>query len=116
MAKPRERSDGDTQVVTKKKSRTQQPRLYRVVLHNDDFTTMEFVIEMLTTIFHKGPTVAYDLMMQVHQAGACIAGVYTREVAETKVGQVEQRARASEFPFLATMEPDGGAPERCDGA
>ena len=116
MAKPRERTDGDTLVVTKQKPRTQKPKLWRVVLHNDDFTTMEFVIEVLTTVFHKDVAEAYDLMMQVHRAGACVAGVYTREVAETKVDTVEQMAKASEFPFLATMEPDGGAPERRDGA
>lgn len=114
MPRPKERHDEGTQVATRKKARTARPRLYKVILHNDDFTTMEFVIEVLTTVFAKPVEEAERLMLQVHHAGACVAGVYTREVAETKVDTVERMARAAEFPFLATMEPEGGAPERRD--
>jgi ATP-dependent Clp protease adaptor protein ClpS len=106
MPKRREQ-EGDTDVVVEKKVRTQRPRLWRVILHNDDYTTMEFVIEVLQVVFHKEQAEAWELMLQVHQNGACTAGVYTREVAETKVDTVEKLARAAEFPFLATMEPDG---------
>jgi ATP-dependent Clp protease adaptor protein ClpS len=102
--KPREQ--GDTAVVTEKKSKTQKPRLYKVMLHNDDFTTMEFVIHVLEVVFNKQPQEAAVLMLQVHHRGMCVAGVYTYEVAETKVATVEKMARAAEFPFLCTMEPE----------
>ena len=102
--KPRE--DGDVAVVTEKKTRTRKPRLYKVILHNDDFTTMEFVIQVLTTVFQKTPAEAHELMLQVHHGGFCVAGVYTHELAETKVATVEQMARSAEFPFLCTMEPE----------
>jgi ATP-dependent Clp protease adaptor protein ClpS len=67
---------------------------------------MEFVIQVLEVVFHKSPDEAYELMMQVHTAGFCVGGVYTHEIAETKVNTVEQMARQAEFPFLATMEPE----------
>ncbi|MBS2024718.1 MAG: ATP-dependent Clp protease adaptor ClpS [Deltaproteobacteria bacterium] len=109
---PVPRRESDTGVVTEKKSRTQKPAMWRVILHNDDFTTMEFVIEVLVTVFHKDEAEAHHLMLQVHQTGACLAGVYTREVAETKVDTVERMARAAEYPFLATMEPEGADDRR----
>jgi ATP-dependent Clp protease adaptor protein ClpS len=104
MPRRKPREGGDTAVVTEKKTRTDRPRLWRVLLHNDDFTTMEFVIQVLTEVFNKSPPEATDLMLQVHHRGACVAGVYTHEVAETKVAAVEQLARQAEFPFLCTME------------
>jgi len=104
--KPRARPEGDAEVVTEKRTRTDKPRLWRVVLHNDDYTTMEFVIEVLVSVFNKTPSEATELMLQVHHHGGCVAGVYTHEVAETKVSTVEKMARAAEFPFLATMERD----------
>jgi ATP-dependent Clp protease adaptor protein ClpS len=103
--KPRE--GGDTAVATEKKTRAARPRLWRVLLHNDDFTTMEFVVKVLTEVFKKTPAEATDLMLQVHHRGACVAGVYTHEVAETKVAAVEALARQAEFPFLCTMEREG---------
>jgi len=103
---PRSKPQGDVEVVTEKRTRTEKPRLWRVILHNDDYTTMEFVIEVLTTVFNKTPAEATDLMWQVHRRGACLAGVYTHEVAETKIARVEAMAREAEFPFLATMERD----------
>ena len=112
MPRPK-RDDGDTQTVVEKKSRTQKPRQWKVLLHNDDFTTMEFVIEVLQSVFHRSQAEAVELMLQVHHRGACVAGVYTREVAETKVDTVEKMARAAEYPFLASMEPEdaGDRPE-----
>lgn len=97
--------DGEVQVVTEKRVRLQKPQLWRVLLHNDDFTTMEFVILVLVTVFSKDPGEANQLMLEVHQRGVCLAGVYTHEVAETKVLTVEQMAQAAQFPFLCTMEP-----------
>jgi ATP-dependent Clp protease adaptor protein ClpS len=102
--KPREQ--GDTAVVTEKKSKTQKPKLWKVFLHNDDFTTMEFVIHVLEVVFNRPPAEAAELMLQVHHRGMCVAGVYTYEIAETKVATVEQMAKAAEFPFLCTMEPE----------
>jgi ATP-dependent Clp protease adaptor protein ClpS len=104
--KPRAKPEGDLEVVTEKRTRTDKPRLWRVILHNDDFTTMEFVIEVLASVFNKSAAEATDLMLQVHRRGACVAGVYTHEVAETKIARVEAMAREAEFPFLATMERD----------
>jgi ATP-dependent Clp protease adaptor protein ClpS len=104
VAKGKPREDGGTAVQTEKKTRTEKPRRWRVILHNDDFTTMEFVVQVLVTVFNKTPAQATELMLQVHHRGACVAGVYTHEVAETKVASVERLAREAEFPFLATME------------
>ena len=106
MPKRKPREGGDTAVVTEKKTRTSRPRLWRVLLHNDDFTTMEFVVQVLMEVFGKSPAEATELMLEVHHRGACVAGVYTHEVAETKVATVEQMARNAEYPFLCTMERD----------
>ena len=108
MAGP-QRRDGDTAVAvpkTKSEKETRRPPLFKVLLHNDDYTTMEFVIHVLETVFNKEPAVAHDLMLQVHTRGMCVAGVYTYEIAETKVNTVESMARAAEYPFLCTMEPE----------
>lgn len=101
--KPREQ--GDVGVVAERKPRTEKPRPWKVLLHNDDFTTQEFVELVLMAIFNKDPATAHELMLQVHTRGVCVAGVYTHEVAETKVAAVERMAQAAEFPFLSTMEP-----------
>src|SRR5947209_2548802 len=84
MPKGKPREQGDTAVVTEKKSKTQKPRLWKVILHNDDFTTMEFVIHVLQVVFNKPPAEAAELMLQVHHRGFCVGGVYTHEIAETK--------------------------------
>jgi ATP-dependent Clp protease adaptor protein ClpS len=93
-------------VVTAERPRTQVPRRYRVLLHNDDFTTMEFVVEVLVRFFRKGATEATRIMLEVHHRGVGVAGVFTREVAETKIAQVTDAARESGFPLLLTMEPE----------
>jgi ATP-dependent Clp protease adaptor protein ClpS len=84
--------------------RKQEPTLYKVVLLNDDYTTMEFVMRVLETVFQKSPAEAYRIMMQVHVNGSGIAGVYPWEVAETKVETVTSMARHAEFPLRATIE------------
>jgi len=106
MPKGKPRDFGNDAAATEKKPRTAKPKLWKVILHNDDFTTMEFVIHVLEVVFNRTPAEAHDLMLQVHTRGFCVAGVYTYEIAETKVGTVEQMARAAEFPFLCTMEPE----------
>ena len=82
------------------------PRRYKVLFHNDDYTTMEFVIEVLKRFFHKTDTEAAHIMLTVHKSGAAVAGVYTRDVAETKSTQVMDYARESGMPLLLTTEPE----------
>ena len=82
----------------------QEPRLYRVILHNDDYTTMEFVIAVLVEVFHKSAEQAAAIMFAVHEKGIGVCGVYPHEVAETKVVMVHNRARRAGFPLKTTME------------
>ena len=82
------------------------PRRYKVIFHNDDYTTMEFVIEVLKRFFHKTDTEATHIMLTVHKTGAAVAGVYTRDVAETKSTQVMDYARENGMPLLITTEPE----------
>ena len=84
--------------------RKQEPTLYKVVLLNDDYTTMEFVVNVLETVFQKSAAEAYRIMMQVHVNGRGIAGVYPWEVAETKVEALTSMARHAEYPLRATIE------------
>jgi len=84
----------------------ERPRMFRVLLHNDDYTTQDFVVWVLETIFRKGTAEAVTIMLSVHQAGIGLAGVYTRDVAETKVKAARDLAEEHEFPLLVTMEPD----------
>jgi len=88
------------------KPRLKKPPLYRVMLINDDYTTMEFVIKVLQGIFHHSEQKAAQIMMHVHQKGAGICGVFTREIAESKVEQVLQYAQQNKHPLQCTMEPD----------
>lgn len=85
--------------------KVEEPQLYRVLLHNDNFTTMDFVIYVLRTIFRHGEAEAVRLMLAVHNEGHGHAGTYTREIAETKVSEVTALAQAHEYPLLCTMEP-----------
>ena len=86
------------------KAEKKEPTLYKVVLLNDDYTTMEFVLQVLEGVFQKSPAEAYRVMMQVHLNGSGIAGVYPWEVAETKVEALTSMARAAEFPLRAAIE------------
>jgi len=86
--------------------RVERPRLWRVLLHNDDYTTQDFVVWVLQTIFHKEFGEAFDIMMSVHRTGMGIAGVYTHDVAQTKVKTAKQAAEEHEFPLLVTMEAE----------
>ena len=80
--------------------------MWRVLLHNDDYTTQDFVVWVLESIFHKPHAEAFAIMLSVHQSGPGVAGVFTRDVAETKVKATERLAEEHEFPLLATMEPE----------
>jgi len=81
-----------------------EPTKYKVLLHNDDYTTMEFVINILMSIFHKSLIEAEQLMLNIHRVGKAVCGIYTYDIAQTKVHQVRQLARKSGFPLLATFE------------
>jgi ATP-dependent Clp protease adaptor protein ClpS len=96
--------DDDTGVVTETEKKVKLPPMYRVLLHNDDYTTMEFVVQVLQTVFHKSPADATQIMLHIHRTGIGVAGVYTCEVAETKVAVVDAMARQHEFPLKCTME------------
>jgi ATP-dependent Clp protease adaptor protein ClpS len=95
-----------TDVITKPKTRTKKPRLYKVLLLNDDYTPMDFVIFILEQYFNKSRSEATGIMLQVHQRGVGICGVFTYEVAETKVSQVMNIARQNEHPLQCTMEKE----------
>ena len=94
------------EVLEKTRRKTEQPRLFRVVLHNDDYTAMEFVVQILESIFGKSPAEAHRIMMQVHRRGTGIAGAYPHEVAETKVGRVHEEAREAGYPLRASLEEE----------
>jgi ATP-dependent Clp protease adaptor protein ClpS len=95
-----------TLTETRSEQQVQQPRLWRVLLHNDDYTTQEFVVWVLETIFRKPRGEAFAIMMSVHQSGSGVAGVFTHDVAETKVKAAQELAEEHEFPLLVTMEPE----------
>jgi ATP-dependent Clp protease adaptor protein ClpS len=82
----------------------EEPPMYKVLLHNDDYTTMEFVVEVLQKVFHKSPSEATRIMLLVHKTGTGVCGVYTAETAETKVEMVHHLARENGFPLQCSME------------
>ena len=97
--------EGDIAVETKDQDTTQSPRMYRVLLLNDDYTTMEFVVQILIQVFHHTEETAMKIMLHVHHRGVGVAGIYSYEVAETKVTKVRELAKENEFPLRCTMEP-----------
>jgi ATP-dependent Clp protease adaptor protein ClpS len=109
MAKGRRPStDDDTGVATdtRTEKKLKKPSMYKVLLHNDDYTTMEFVVFVLQSIFHHDETKAVQIMLHVHKSGIGVAGVYTREIAETRVSQVEELAREHEYPLRCSLEDE----------
>lgn len=106
MSKREKDSDHGVVVETEKatEKKLKKPPLYKVLLHNDDYTTKEFVVQILEYVFHKANTEAVQIMLHVHQNGIGVAGVYTYEIAETKVALVESLARQHEYPLKCTME------------
>ena len=105
--KPTFRTDSPKgEVVTKPRAKTQRPSLYKVLLLNDDYTPMEFVIHVLERFFSKSREDATRIMLHVHHNGVGICGVYTFEVAETKVAQVVDFARQNQHPLQCTMEKE----------
>jgi ATP-dependent Clp protease adaptor protein ClpS len=110
MSPKRQEETGEPSVVTtakpKAKPKLEKPKLYKVLLHNDDYTPMEFVVLVLVQVFHKSESDARSVMLHAHTHGYAVAGVYTFEVAETKVAETMKLAEKAQFPLLCTMEPE----------
>ena len=104
LSKPTEEEAGGVQLAPRPESKTKTPPMFKVILLNDDFTPMDFVVNILTNIFHQDPTSAAHIMMQVHQKGSGVAGVFTHEVAETKVHLVHTNAKKQKYPLRCIME------------
>ena len=102
MAGPGPESGGE--VKERPQAKTRKPQLFHVILYNDDYTTMEFVVHVLESVFQKGPAEAFRVMMDVHRRGRGVCGAYTYEVAETKVATVHEMARGEGFPLRAGLE------------
>ena len=102
MAEKKDSSQGS--VATKDWVETTEPPMYKVLLHNDDYTSMEFVIAILIGVFHKTAPEATRIMLDVHEQGIGVAGVYSREICETKIEKVHGLARQREFPLRCSME------------
>ena len=98
--------DRQTGLLLKSRPKTRKPNMYKVLLLNDDFTPMEFVVHILERFFNKNRQEATDIMLHVHRRGVGVCGVYTYEIAETKVAQVMDFARANEQPLQCTMEKE----------
>ncbi len=99
-------SDGDTSVVIETRPKTKRPPLYKVLLLNDDYTPMEFVVHVLERFFGMNHAQAFDIMLTVHKKGLAVVGVFSHEIAETKVAQVMDFARRHQHPLQCTMEKE----------
>ncbi|MDR1231535.1 MAG: ATP-dependent Clp protease adapter ClpS [Spirochaetaceae bacterium] len=95
-----------TSFAVKHREVLKEPEMYRVVLINDDYTTMDFVVKILELVFHKSQAEAEEIMLAVHNNGRAVVGVYTEDIARTKVSQVHTLATASQFPLACTVELD----------
>ena len=94
------------EVLEKTRQKTDKPKLYKVLIHNDDYTSMDFVVLILESIFSKSPAEAYRVMMSVHSGGIGVAGVYSYDVAETKVAMTHEAAKEAGHPLRCSMEPE----------
>src|SRR5712672_1469482 len=107
---PKHKEEGEPGVVTKTRPKTkpklEQPKRYKVLLHNDDYTPMEFVVLVLVNVFNKSESDATSIMLHAHTHGYAVAGVFTFEVAETKVAETLKFAEQAQYPLLSTMEPE----------
>lgn len=98
--------DDAGEVVVEKKPKLEKPKLYKVVLHNDDFTTMEFVVFVLRYVFQRSEAEAFTIMLKVHNEGVGMAGVYPYEIANMKANKAMNLARAREYPLLCSVEEE----------
>ena len=106
LGKPPTRTDGDEDLAVKTRPKTQRPPMYKVLLLNDDFTPMEFVIHILERLFGMTHAQAIEIVLTVHRKGIAVVGVFSHEVAETKVAQVMDFARRHQHPLQCTMEKE----------
>lgn len=106
MSERRHNQDGDAGVATATRTerKLREPKMYKVLLLNDDYTTMEFVVYVLQCVFQRPETAAVQIMLHVHQHGIGVAGVYPHQIAETRVAQVEALAREHEYPLRCRLE------------
>ncbi len=104
--KPRPLREREEQVATRTRPEVRRPPRFKVLLYNDDYTPMEFVVAVLEQVFRKGPSEATHLMLQIHRAGFGVAGVYVLEVAETKLVQVHKMAEERGYPLRGGVEPE----------
>ena len=104
MTKGSRQHQSDT--ATQEKVRVKLPKMYRVLLLNDDFTTMEFVVYILETIFQKTPSEATQIMLQVHKSGRGVAGIFSKQIAEAKIESVHAQAKREGFPLKCVMEEE----------
>ena len=95
-----------TAVKTRTKTKTERPKLYKVILLNDDYTPREFVVLVLKAVFRMDESHAYKVMMTAHRKGACVIAVYTRDVAETKAKEATERGKANGYPLFFSTEPE----------
>ncbi|MBK9154810.1 MAG: ATP-dependent Clp protease adaptor ClpS [Chloracidobacterium sp.] len=98
--------DSDIDTLTESKAKLEKPKLFKVLLHNDDFTTMEFVVFVLEYVFKRDTAEAVVIMLKVHNEGVGIAGIYPYEIATSKAEKAMNLAKAREFPFLCTVEEE----------
>jgi len=101
-----EERQGGVGLKERDEQRVRRPRMYRVIILNDDFTPIEFVVQLVTSIFRKTPEEAAHVTLQVHEKGSAVAGIYTHEIAETKTVIAIAYARKHEHPLQLTMEPE----------
>jgi len=104
MSKENNQIDYESDIATKERPKIEEPPLFKVFLHNDDYTTMDFVVMVLQAVFNKDAAMATEIMLNVHKKGMGLAGIYTRDVAETKVAVVHDLSRKNEHPLRCTME------------
>ncbi|MFW5862146.1 MAG: ATP-dependent Clp protease adapter ClpS [Spirochaetota bacterium] len=97
-------NNSGTGIQIEENTRVKKPKMYRVILHNDHYTTMDFVVEVLVKVFKKQPAEATGIMLEVHNRGKGLCGVFTYDIALTKASQVHQMARAREFPLKCSVE------------
>lgn len=108
MSKKRDNDNYDNDLLIKDRDKlhVQKPKKYKVVFHNDDFTTVDFVCFIIMSVFNKGIEEAYRITMDIHEKGKGIAGIYSKEIAETKSEKVNAVSKTNGFPLLTTIEPE----------
>lgn len=106
MSRSQKGEEGGVETVTKKQKKISHPKLFRVILLNDDYTSMDFVVAILEGVFRKSPAEAVQIMLSVHKKGRGLAGIYSREIAEAKIETVHSKSRNAGYPLKCIMEPE----------